>query len=131
MQAGPWPCSSIILQIDSFYFIPFPLMHILSGRRGIQFPCNSLQDVHKSGGTKTGFTNNQIHLCPCVGLAMCHRHAVTQHSITHLPLSHLTCVSLFLPSVIPQSLIQSYHLTLTILRFKIALIFAGLIEILF
>lgn len=38
----------------------------------------------------------------------------------HLPVCHPTCVCLFLPSVITQSLIQSHHLTGTILGFKTA-----------
>lgn len=49
----------------------------------------------------------------------------------HLPVCHLTCISLSLPSVIPQCLIQSNHLTLTILGFKTALIFAGFLQIQF
>lgn len=72
--SGPAPA----LFCRSILFIPFSLMHILSGRRGIQFPCNSAQDVQTY--TKTGLTNRKIHLCPCVGLAACPQLAVSSPS---------------------------------------------------
>lgn len=126
-EYASWPLA--LLQhyfVDRFFFPPFLLMHILSGTRGIQFPCNSVQDVHT--GTQNRLykqQNSSLSFCRtgCVSSAYCH--PVWCHP-AHLPICHLTCVFLFLPSVITKSLIQSYHLTLTILGFKTALISVGL-----
>lgn len=99
-------------------------MHILSGTRGIQFPCNSVQDVYTYWDTKTGFPNNQILLCLLsVGLAVCQQQSVAQLTFLSVTPPVFPC---FCTSVITQALTQSLntiqHIQTVVVVFMLSLL---------